>query len=285
MILNKLPLPLLQIGMPVFNGERFIEEAINSLIAQSFTDWELQIADNASTDSTEEICRMFAGADKRIKYVRHAQNIGPAANFKYVLDHAAAPYFMWAASDDVWGEEFIENGIARLRSDADLGMAFSALEVIDSFGQRVRECPEIPEFSGAANFATIARYVRSPEFHGKANLIYSIYRTNVCKQAYARFPFVNVWGGDMCFNLAAMTIAGVDVVKDVHFFKRDPRSTDKLGEPVSIVVPERLVDRSCPLSMFPEYTAGLLRAVRGTRFYPLVYALMWFRRRQLQKES
>lgn len=96
---------------------------------------------------------------------------------------------------------------------------------------------------------------------------------------------MNVWGGDMCFNLASIAIGGLDVDRNVQFFKRDPRPTDTLGVPAMIMVPERLADQSCPLSMFPEYTAGMLRAVRGTRFYPLVYSLMWLRRQQLKKAS
>lgn len=275
----------LKIGMPVYNGARFVATALQSLIDQSFGDWELLVADNASSDDTEAICRDFVAKDARVKYVRHAQNIGAAPNFKHVLDWADSRYFMWTSYDDVWGKEFINNCISRLMRDERLGMAFTGLEVIDTFGQTIRECPDIPRFSGGANFSTIARYVWSPEFHGKANLIHSIFRTEVCKTAWARCPIENGWGGDMCFNLAAISIAGIDVVPETHFFKRDPRRTDQLGMPAKIVVPESLVDRSCPVSMFAEYSAGTLKAVRRTRFYPLVRALMWARYQQLKKLS
>ncbi|WNC86000.1 glycosyltransferase family 2 protein [Thermosynechococcus sp. QKsg1] len=89
----------LSIGMPVYNGAKFIREALDSLLAQTFTDFELIISDNASTDETEAICREYAAKDKRIRYVRQAQNLGAAANFKYVLDEARGEYFMWAAAD------------------------------------------------------------------------------------------------------------------------------------------------------------------------------------------
>lgn len=263
-----------QVGMPVYNGARFIGEALNSLLSQSFKDWKLVIADNASTDETEQICRDFAKADNRINYVRHVTNIGAPKNFRFVLDQASTPYFMWAAADDVWGPEFIASCIGRLSAKPDCGMAFTGLDVIDSFGQIIRHCPDIPGFSGAADMATVARYVWSPEFHGKANLIYSLYRTELCKAAHGRFPFTLDWGGDICFNLAAMSMSGVDVVSDVHFYKRDPRSTDQLGSPTQIVVPASLAERSCPLQYFPGYTKDMLAAVRGTRFYPVVYAVM-----------
>lgn len=272
-----------QIGMPVYNGARFIEEALRSLSMQSFPDWELLIADNASIDGTEDICRNFAKIDDRIKYFRHDSNIGAPSNFKYLLDNATAPYFMWAAADDVWGPDFIVNCRSRLSAQPDCGMAFTGLDVIDSFGQVIRHCTDVPSFSGAPNWSTIARYVWSPEFHGKANLIYSLFRTNVCKAAHHRFPFTLDWGGDMCFNLAAMTMGKVDVVSDVHFFKRDARNTDQLGAPNRIIVPESLVERSCPLQFFSAYTADTLMAVKGTRFYPLVFAAMKVREWRLRR--
>lgn len=272
--MSKCARPPLKIGMPVYNGERFIGEALLSLVNQSYTDWELLIADNASTDKTREICESFVATDSRIRYIRHAENIGPGPNFRFLLERTDSKYFMWAACDDLWAPEFIASCMGRLLQDKTLGMAFTGLEVIDSFGQPIRNCSEIPRYSGPANLSTIARYVWSPEVHGKANLIYSIYRTDVCEAAYQRVPFDSVWGGDMCFNLAAMSIAGVDVTPDVYFFKRDPRSGDTLGVPSQIVVPGSLIEQSCPLDIFPVYLNDMLAAVRGTRFYPVVYAIM-----------
>jgi glycosyltransferase involved in cell wall biosynthesis len=96
------------IGMPVYNGEKFIREAFDSLLTQTFTDFELIISDNASTDATEAICREYAACDPRIRYVRQSQNRGPAANFKFVLDEAVGEYFMWAACDDTRSPDFLE---------------------------------------------------------------------------------------------------------------------------------------------------------------------------------
>jgi len=97
------------IGMPVYNGAKFIHEALDSLLAQTFTDFELIISDNASTDETEAICREYAAKDSRIRYVRQSTNLGAVANFKFVLDEAVGEYFMWAAADDVWRSKCIEH--------------------------------------------------------------------------------------------------------------------------------------------------------------------------------
>jgi glycosyltransferase involved in cell wall biosynthesis len=94
-------IPKVSIGLPVHNGEKFLNQAIESLLAQTFTDFELIISDNASTDSTETICRKYVLKDLRIRYVRQRENIGPTANFEIVRSQAAGEYFMWHAADDL----------------------------------------------------------------------------------------------------------------------------------------------------------------------------------------
>jgi glycosyltransferase involved in cell wall biosynthesis len=100
--------PQISIGMPVYNGEQFIREALDSLLVQTFTDFELIISDNASTDGTEAICREYETRDKRIRYVRWALNRGAIANFNFVLNEAVGEYFMWAACDDIRSVDYLE---------------------------------------------------------------------------------------------------------------------------------------------------------------------------------
>lgn len=101
-------IPKVSIGLPVYNGEDTLRCALNSLLDQSFADFELVISDNASTDATESICREYAERDRRIRYVRQSKNLGAAANFKFVLDEALGDYFVWAASDDIHSIDFVE---------------------------------------------------------------------------------------------------------------------------------------------------------------------------------
>jgi glycosyltransferase involved in cell wall biosynthesis len=100
--------PKISIGFPVFNGEKLIKSALDSLLNQTFKDFELIISDNASTDETQEICKRYAAKDTRIKYVRQLTHISGSANFKFVLDEALGEYFMWAACDDTRSPNFIE---------------------------------------------------------------------------------------------------------------------------------------------------------------------------------
>ena len=100
--------PSISIGMPVYNGTQFIREALDSMLAQTFTDFELIISDNASTDDTEAICREYAAEDTRIRYVRQLVNRGAEANFQFVLDEAIGTHFMWAAADDKAAVNFVQ---------------------------------------------------------------------------------------------------------------------------------------------------------------------------------
>jgi len=100
--------PRVSIGMPVYNGAKFIREALESLLEQTFTDFELIISDNASTDGTELICREYAARDKRIRYVRWPENRGALANFNFVLFESVGEYFMWNAYDDIRSLNYLE---------------------------------------------------------------------------------------------------------------------------------------------------------------------------------
>lgn len=131
-------LPKVFVGMPVYNGERFIEQAIASIRAQTLRDFVLLIADNASQDGTEAICRGHAADDSRIRYVRHPQNIGAPGNWNYVLDHAQGTYFKWATANDTIAPEMLAKCAAALdaRPDAVLAQGRTVLVDEDSGAQQ-----------------------------------------------------------------------------------------------------------------------------------------------------
>lgn len=95
------------IGMPVFNDKLFLKKAVDSILAQTFRDFELIIADDCSSDGSADICREYADRDDRIRYIRHQHNMGISRNMEFLLAEARYDYFMWAANDDIWEPEFI----------------------------------------------------------------------------------------------------------------------------------------------------------------------------------
>ncbi|MDH4220996.1 MAG: glycosyltransferase [Candidatus Aminicenantes bacterium] len=131
--------PTVSIGMPVYNDQEYVSQALDSLLAQSFEDFELIISDNASTDRTKEICQEYAEKDRRIRYIRQPINLGPHANSSYLLRQAAGEFFMWAASDDLWDKEFIRTLISALRTGERCASAFSPFLSIDENANPISE--------------------------------------------------------------------------------------------------------------------------------------------------
>ena len=100
--------PVVSIGLPVYNGESFVSEAIQCVLDQTFSDWELVICDNASTHRTVEICRQFADRDSRIRIYQNARNMGVCFNYSEVFRLSRARYFKWMAHDDLFKPRLIE---------------------------------------------------------------------------------------------------------------------------------------------------------------------------------
>ena len=100
--------PAVSIGLPVYNGEAFLARALDSLLAQTFADFEIVVSDNASTDATAEICAAYAERDPRIRYHRHARNGGAAANYNFTVEMARGAYFKWMAHDDLVAPGFLQ---------------------------------------------------------------------------------------------------------------------------------------------------------------------------------
>lgn len=130
--------PRVSIGLPVYNGDRYLEEALDSLLSQTFKDFELIISDNASTDRTPEICLKHASRDGRIRYHRVEQNQGASWNFNRVLDLARADYFKWAAHDDLCHPQFLERCVAVLDQQPGVVLAHSRSILIDENGKHLQ---------------------------------------------------------------------------------------------------------------------------------------------------
>ncbi len=127
--------PLVSIGLPVFNGENYLEQAIQSILAQTLTDFELIISDNGSSDRTEILCRQYAAQDDRIRYVRNAENLGGAANFNRTVALARGKYFKWAAHDDVIAPSFLATCVAALETHPDCVLAHPWTTIMNEKGQ------------------------------------------------------------------------------------------------------------------------------------------------------
>ncbi len=130
-------LPLVSICMPVYNGEKYIQSALSCLLNQTYKNIELIISDNASTDSTEAICRSYENIDSRISYFRNSTNTGMARNFNRVIELAKGDYIMMAANDDLWDLTYIEKCINKLEQNPNAAFCISQTDFIDGEGNNI----------------------------------------------------------------------------------------------------------------------------------------------------
>ena len=124
-------------GLLVYNGEQYLAETIDSLLAQTFEDFELVISDNASTDATAEICRSYAERDSRIRYIRQAENIGAMGNFNFLFSQARGRYFKWAAADDLVAPTFLTRCIEFLDTQPDYVLCHTRTVTIGANGMEL----------------------------------------------------------------------------------------------------------------------------------------------------
>jgi glycosyltransferase involved in cell wall biosynthesis len=130
--------PLVSVGLFVHNGERFIQETLNSILNQTFTDFELIISDNASTDGTGEIAQAYAKSDDRIRYYRSEKNMGAGWNACRVYELATGKYFKWAAADDLLEPDLLRRCVEILESDPGCVVAYARTKEVDKNGNFIK---------------------------------------------------------------------------------------------------------------------------------------------------
>ncbi len=194
---------LVSVGMPVYNGERFLEAAIRSNLQQTHPNFELIISDNASTDRTEEICRSYATMDPRVRYIRNAKNLGAAANYNRLFRLAKGRFFRWSNSDDLVSPLLIELTLPILASRPDVALAYGRTVLIDVEGNRLQEYRDdldLQEDSPSQRFFQFYRQL------GLTNVIYGLMRSSAMERTElmgtGKLP-----APDVSF-MAAMTLQG-----------------------------------------------------------------------------
>lgn len=205
---------LVSIGMPVFNGEAHLREGIDSLLGQSYTDIELIISDNASTDATQDICRDYAGRDRRVRYYRNDANIGASDNYNAVFRHARGAYFKWASSNDICGREFIEKCVVVLERQPDVVLVYPRTRLIHGGAippEDYVDAVSLPQESACARFKHFLDQIRLN------NVMNGVVRAAVLE----RTPLMKIFfSSDICL-MAEVALYGKFVeVPEFLFFRR-----------------------------------------------------------------
>ena len=175
--------PLVSIGMPTYNGERWIRESLDSLLAQDYQHFELNISDNASTDRTGDICQEYVRKDDRIRYRRNPTNLGALYNFRHVLELSTGKYFMWAADHDLWDPSFISRCVSVLEAHSDVVLAYPRAMEIDREG---RAGQDVPVQVDTRSLPPYARYKAALRGMTYCYLVYGLFRRDVLCQTGLR---------------------------------------------------------------------------------------------------
>jgi glycosyltransferase involved in cell wall biosynthesis len=168
--------PPLTVGLPVYNGERFLARALESILDQTFTDFELLISDNASTDRTEAICREAVRTDRRVRYVRHDVNRGGSWNFNFVALEAQSELFRFAADDDLLEPTLLERCLEAQRNDPDAVLWYPRTVEIDLAGKYVRDFSDSLELLEKRPHERLRRFLDQYE---TSNALFGIIRRDV----------------------------------------------------------------------------------------------------------
>lgn len=214
-------MPTVSIGLPVYNGEPYLAQALSSLLQQEFTDFELIISDNASIDHTETICGEYAAQDSRICYSRLDKTVGPMENFNRALSLASGDFFMWAAHDDIRSLSFLATTSTIMNTRRDAGIIFCIPNAIDAEGQVFAGAPKFMNLQGTSRLDGLRRYLLQEEKWGKANAIYGLMRreTVLATGGYRNWTQDGL-GADMHFVFKMLTMGQLIVVPEVLFYKR-----------------------------------------------------------------
>jgi len=208
--------PRVSIGLPIYNAERYLEEAIDSILAQTYTDFELIISDNASTDRTQEICQVYAQRDPRIRYHRNDKNLGGAPNHNLVFRLARGEYFKWAAYDDKIAPDFLLKCLAVLDKNPDVVLCMSNTDLIDEHGKHLRHF----DYKEAdADFPDPTKRFRNFLLYNlSANFFYGLIRANSIAQTSLHGNFTSA---DLVLQAELALYGRFNVVPEYLFLRRD----------------------------------------------------------------
>jgi glycosyltransferase involved in cell wall biosynthesis len=207
------PPPLVSVGVPVYNGDLYIARALDSLLAQDFTDFEIVICDNASQDSTPEICAAYADRDPRIRFHRNPKNLGLVGNFNRTFELSRGKYFKWAAHDDWHAPESLRLAVNALEADPSAALCATGVSVVDEHGTEFdRWIPDVD--------------LQTPEPHERLHLLlwtlgethpmYGLLRASALRQTHLMRSYL---GSDRTL-LAEMSLLGpiVQIPEILHFY-------------------------------------------------------------------
>ena len=219
--------PTLCVGMPVFNGAKFLTEALQSIVDQDFDSFEVLISDNCSTDATASICERFMKIDPRIRYHRNASNIGAPRNYNLVLRKSQTTYFKWASASDICSPSMFSQCIAALERHPQAILAFPQTHF---FTNDISDSTAYEQDRELTQMSAYERFKDVLENLGFNNIINGVFRRSALSMARPQNP--SFYSSDLVL-MAELALRGHFVVaSDAHFYRRmSPEATANMRNP------------------------------------------------------
>lgn len=209
------------IGLPVRNGGEFFAEALDSLLGQTYADFDLLISDNASTDGTADLCRRYAKQDSRIRYIRQPTNIGLIGNTNFVMRNGTGEFFKLAAHDDLYGRDLLQRCVEALDARPELAAAHCWEARIDAGGAVI----EAMSYPVAVDRPRAPDRFRSMLFDGWDDYTYAVTRTKVLE---AMHPHGSYHLADRTFSAELSLYGPFYQVPEWLYFRREHEYHGKL---------------------------------------------------------
>jgi len=251
--------PLVSVGIPLYNAERYLSDCLESLINQDYTNIEIILSDNASSDSSALICSKYCARDSRIRYHRNHSNLGSPSNFRQVLTLAHGEFFMWAGADDYYDPNWISSLVKAVIPGKTI--AFGQVSFIDEAGLPIRSIANSNtlDFSGPRIFRALS-FIYSSSFIGKMILTWSLFPRKSLL-ALVDISIIEKWGTGWDLMLAYYSILQhpVPSVKGTRFYKR--------------IHPDA---ESSLLGIKPIHSSGFLRHIHVLKSLFLVHGYLSF---------
>jgi glycosyltransferase involved in cell wall biosynthesis len=249
--------PRVSIGLPVYNGESFLTEAIEALLGQSYKDFELVISDNASTDRTAEICQGYAEQDSRVRYIRQSRNIGMVPNHNFLIGVARGEFFKWASYDDLYARDYLQRCVDALDEHPEAALAHSWCVLMDLAGNPIQFFT-LPE---ATSSPRAPERFRSMLFDGPADWSYAVFRTSVLLQTPLHATY---HGGDRTLLTEFGLHGTLHQIPDWLYFRRDHAGRHISARQWSAGRDPRRASRlrNPAVRLYAEYIWGYVSAVR-----------------------
>ncbi len=221
------PPPRVSLGLPVYNGERYLVETLDAILAQTWDDFELIIVDNASTDATPAIANRYVAADPRVRYYRHATNIGAAPNFNRAFALSRGTYFKWCAHDDRFTPDYLARSVAVLDAQPDVVLCCSQVAIINESGRVIGAYRvQLPELTDPRPHRRFGAFItRSPACFQ----VFGLFRRDVL----AATPLIGSFLGADKALVAEICLRGrvYEIPEPLFFSRQHARRSVKLARP------------------------------------------------------